>query len=59
VSLSVTTLGTGDDEAARQFAEKFDFRPAAMIRQLDLLRAIYRRTTNFGHFGKPDLPWEK
>ena len=58
VSLYVNTLETGDDEAAGRYVEKFDFRPAVMIRHLDLLRPIYRRTTNFGHFGKPDLPWE-
>ena len=37
----------------------FDFRPAAIIERLDLLRPLYRRTTNYGHFGKPDLPWEQ
>jgi S-adenosylmethionine synthetase len=59
ISLHVNTLGTGDDEAACRYVEQFDFRPAAMIRKFDLLRPIYRRTTNFGHFGKPDLPWER
>ena len=58
VSLHVNTLGTGDDKAAQQFAEGCDFRPAAMIQQLALLRPIYRQTTHFGHFGKPGLPWE-
>ena|SRR5438876_1625240 len=38
---------------------QFDFRPAAMIRRLDLLRPIFSQTTNYGHFGKPYLPWEK
>jgi len=37
----------------------FDFRPAAIIERLDLLRPIYRLTTNYGHFGKPELPWEQ
>ncbi len=43
-------------EAVKQV---FNFKPAAIIRQLDLLRPIYRQSTNYGHFGKPDLPWEK
>ena len=37
----------------------FDFRPRAIIERLDLLRPIYRGTTNYGHFGKPELPWER
>jgi S-adenosylmethionine synthetase len=57
-AVKVETFGTGDDERAAAFVRRFDFRPAAIIEQLDLLRPIYRRTTNYGHFGKPDLPWE-
>jgi S-adenosylmethionine synthetase len=39
----------------------FSFKPADIIRQLDLLRPIYSKTTNYGHFGKddPDLTWER
>ena len=59
MSVKVETFGTGDDVAAAQFVSEFDFRPAAIIERLDLLRPIYRRTTNYGHFGKPDLPWEQ
>ncbi|MFA4945776.1 MAG: methionine adenosyltransferase [Lentisphaeria bacterium] len=61
VSLSLETFGTGNPRTAAAFLrERFDFRPAAIIRQLDLLRPIYRRTTHYGHFGtKPDLPWEQ
>ena len=58
VSTKVETYGTGDERAARAFLDKIDFRPAAIIEQLDLLRPIYRTTTNYGHFGKPGLPWE-
>jgi S-adenosylmethionine synthetase len=59
VSVKVDTFGTGDEEAAAAFVrEKFDFRPAAIIERLDLLRPIYRSTTNYGHFGKPGLSWE-
>jgi S-adenosylmethionine synthetase len=60
VSTKVETFGTGDERKARAFVdEKFDFRPAAIIETLGLLKPIYRQTTNYGHFGKPGLPWEK
>jgi S-adenosylmethionine synthetase len=59
VAITVDTRGTGDDELAAQHARQFDFRPGAIIRQLDLLRPIYAQTTNHGHFGKPGLPWEQ
>jgi S-adenosylmethionine synthetase len=59
ISVKVDTFGTGDEEAAAAFVRTFDFRPAAIIERLDLLRPIYRETTNYGHFGKPDLPWEQ
>src|ERR671923_1953828 len=52
VSIKVETFGTGDDEAAVEFVKEFDFRPAAIIERLNLLRPIYRQTTNYGHFGR-------
>jgi len=58
VSVKVDTFGTGDDREAEAFVRDFDFRPNAIIEQLNLLRPIYRKTTNYGHFGKPELPWE-
>lgn len=58
VSIKVDTFGTGDARAAQELAKTFDFRPAAIIERLDLLRPIYRLATNYGHFGKPELPWE-
>lgn len=58
VSTKVDTFGTGDEREARAFLDTIDFRPAAIIQQLDLLRPIYRSTTNYGHFGKSGLPWE-
>jgi S-adenosylmethionine synthetase len=58
VSVKVDTFGTGDECAAAEFVRGFDFRPRAIIERLDLLRPIYRQTTNYGHFGKPGLPWE-
>ncbi len=59
ISVKVDTFGTGDEAAAREFVATFDFRPAAIIERLGLLRPIYRQTTNYGHFGKPGLPWEE
>ncbi|HUL52329.1 MAG TPA: methionine adenosyltransferase [Opitutaceae bacterium] len=62
VSIWVDSMGTGkvDDQViARAVAKVFSFKPANIIRQLDLLRPIYRQATNYGHFGKPDLPWEQ
>jgi S-adenosylmethionine synthetase len=59
MSVKVDTFGTGDPEEVAEFVLKFDFRPAAIIERLDLLRPIYRLTTNYGHFGKRELPWER
>jgi S-adenosylmethionine synthetase len=59
VSVKVDTFGTGDERAAAEFVmNAFDFRPRAIIDKLDLLRPIYRTSTNYGHFGRPGLPWE-
>ena len=63
VSVRVDTFGTGkvSDERLEQAVSKaFDLRPAAIIRDLDLRRPIYRQTAAYGHFGRPDLdlPWE-
>jgi len=59
VSINVNTLGTGDAALAEKFAAQFDYRPAAIIERLNLLKPIYRSTTNYGHFGKPYLAWEQ
>lgn len=60
VSLFVDTFGTGDDDKVKAAIERtFDFRPAAFIQKLGLRKPIYKLTTNYGHFGKNDLPWEK
>jgi S-adenosylmethionine synthetase len=58
VSVKVDTFGTGETTAAEAFVRTLDFRPASIIERLDLLRPIYRQTTNYGHFGKSGLPWE-
>jgi S-adenosylmethionine synthetase len=59
ISTMVNTFGTGDERAVAEYVKAFDFRPAAMIERLNLLRPIYRQTTNYGHFGRPGLPWEE
>ena len=64
VSVLVDTQGTGKvtDEALEAAVRKvFDLRPAAIIRELDLRRPIYRQTAAYGHMGREDLglPWEK
>ena len=63
VSIYVDSFGTGvlpDDRLAELVEETFDFRPAEIIRTLDLRRPIYRPTAAYGHFGRTDvdLPWE-
>ena len=63
VSLTVNTFGTGalpDEEIARKISKVFDFRPAGIIKMLDLRRPIYQQTAAYGHFGRTDvdLPWE-
>ena len=60
-SIFVETFGSNkidNEKIVAAVKATFDFKPAAIIRQLDLLRPIYRKTTNYGHFGKADLPWE-
>ena len=64
VGLFVETFGTGtvDDERIQDAVlQVFDLRPAAIIRDLDLLRPIYSQTAAYGHFGRelPDFTWEK
>ena len=59
VSVKVDTFHTGDERAAAEFVmNAFDFRPRAIIDKLDLLRPIYKESTNYGHFGRLGLPWE-
>jgi len=61
VSVMVETFGTETVDPTRIAAcvqEVFDLRPAAIIRDLDLKRPIYRRTAAYGHFGRDEFPWE-
>lgn len=64
ISILVDTQGTGvipDDKIVEIVKRNFDFRPAAIIRNLDLRRPIYSQVAAYGHFGRPDLnlTWEK
>ena len=66
VSISVNTFGTGTIDETKivdAVKEVFSFKPAEIVSQLNLLRPIYRETTNYGHFGREDntdaLTWEK
>ncbi len=66
ISICVDTFGTGktsDEKIEKAIREVFSFKPANIIKQLNLLRPIYRKTTNYGHFGREDdlisLTWEK
>lgn len=63
VSVAVTGYGAGlpDAELKRKVEKCFDLRPAAIIERLDLLRPIFRKTCNYGHFGRlqPEFTWER
>ncbi|MGV3772928.1 MAG: methionine adenosyltransferase domain-containing protein, partial [Verrucomicrobiales bacterium] len=66
VSVCVDTFSTGqvsDEKIAEAVQEVFSFKPAAIVKQLNLLRPIYSKTTNYGHFGKIDdldsITWER
>jgi S-adenosylmethionine synthetase len=66
VSICVNTFGTStvaESKIEEAVSQVFSFKPAAIIQQLDLLRPIYSKTTNYGHFGREDdlnaLTWER
>lgn len=62
IAIYVDTFGTGtipEDEIIEKIYEKFDLTPRGIINFLDLQKPIYKQTTNYGHFGKENLPWEK
>jgi S-adenosylmethionine synthetase len=61
VSLALDTFGTEQADPARVVGvlqEVFDLRPAAIIRDLDLRRPIFKDTAAYGHFGRKEFPWE-
>ena len=62
LSIHVETFGTSkktEEELVQLIKEKFDLTPNGIIQYLNLKQPIYTKTTNYGHFGKKDLPWEK
>ncbi len=64
LSIYVNTYGTGktdDEKIVEIIKENFDLRPAAIIKNFDLRRPIYKQTAAYGHFGRSDInvPWEK
>ena len=62
VSLFINTKGTGklpDEKIADIVAKEFDMRPYSIIKTLDLRRPIYEATAAYGHFGRPEFPWER
>ena len=62
LSICVNTFGTSknsEEELVELIKEKFDLTPTGMIDYLGLKEPIYAKTTNYGHFGKEDLPWER
>lgn len=62
LSIFVDTFKTNiisEEELIRKIKNKFDLTPDGIIKYLNLKEPIYTKTTNYGHFGKPYLPWEK
>lgn len=62
VSIAVNTFGTGvksDVELAAMIAKEFDCTPAGIVKRFDLKRPMYRQTAAYGHFGRPEFPWEQ
>lgn len=62
VSINVNTYGTGaksDAELAQLVSEVFDCKPASIIKRFDLRKPIFRQTAAYGHFGRPEFPWEQ
>ncbi len=62
VSIYVETFGTGkipDNEIIKKIKNTFKLTPRGIIESLNLRQPIYKQTTNYGHFGKKDLPWEQ
>jgi len=62
LSIYVNTYGTNtisEDEIVKKIEDTFDLTPQGIINRLNLRTPIYKKTTNYGHFGKKDLPWEE
>lgn len=62
VSIFVETFGTGvipEEEIIELIKTNFDFKPKSIIKQLDLLKPVYKKTAAYGHFGRSEFSWEK
>ena len=62
VSVYIDTFSTNtitEEKILNKINKQFDLTPTGIINYLDLKRPIYKQTTNYGHFGKENLPWEK
>ena len=62
ISIYLDTFGTAtipEEEIIEKINDRFDLTPRGIINYLDLQKPIYRQTTNYGHFGRENLPWEK
>ena len=62
VSIYVDTFGTNtipEEEISKKIYDKFDLTPRGIINYLELRKPYFRQTTNYGHFGKENLSWEK
>lgn len=62
ISIYVNTFGTNtipEEGIKKKIEDKFDLTPDGIIKYLDLRKPIYTKTTNYGHFGKKELSWEK
>ena len=62
LSIYINTFGTGkksNEELVNLIKDKFDLTPNGIIEYLKLREPIFTKTTNYGHFGKDELPWEK
>ncbi len=57
--LMVEAINENGESLKNLITDKFDFRPNAIIERLQLRRPIYRQTASYGHFGRPNLPWEE
>ena len=58
----IETFGTGkvsEELLVKLVREFFDLRPYGLIKMLDLIQPIYRKTATYGHFGRNEFPWEK
>ena len=62
ISIYINTFGTNkipEEEIKQKIEKKFNLTPDGIIKYLDLKKPIYAKTTNYGHFGKKELPWER